>query len=360
MMGDKGEPPICELPECTNIVTYSKWTHKWNRFCSRKCANRHNALSSIEKRNATCIERYGVTHPQVLTEIKNKTKASNELKYGAHPSALASTQSKIRETTQNRYGVDNASQSQYVKDKKLNTSLIKFGKHYSQIHLVDESVSKMHDIEWIIEQNKIKPLSRIATDIGCSKSVLFKIMNNAGEDYKRFTGYSTYEEELVEFLDKLPNLKYTRHDRVVLGGKELDVVIHSHKLAIELNGIYWHTENKGKDRKYHLNKTNICADAGIRLIQITDDEWINKRHIVESRISVMTGNAISIFGRKTEIRKLSQIEEKYFFDSAHLQGYAPSTISYGLFYNNVCVSAIKSFLSKLNLTAIKNSLTYRF
>lgn len=72
---------------------------------------------------------------------------------------------------------------------------------------------------------------------------------------------SNPEIEVQDFVKSL-GLKIKTNDRKFLeNGQELDIIIHSKKLAIEFNGIYWHydTKNsKGKVRGYHSNKSKIC------------------------------------------------------------------------------------------------------
>ncbi|MCK9320064.1 hypothetical protein, partial [Methanoculleus sp.] len=51
---------------------------------------------------------------------------------------------------------------------------------------------------------------------------------------------SSYELELQDFIKSL-NIDYVFQDRKILNGKELDIFIPSKKVAIEFNGLYWHS-----------------------------------------------------------------------------------------------------------------------
>ena len=46
--------------------------------------------------------------------------------------------------------------------------------------------------------------------------------------------------------------------------------------------MYWHSEENGKNKDYHLSKLNECNKQGVELIQIFEDEWVNKREICET------------------------------------------------------------------------------
>lgn len=92
---------------------------------------------------------------------------------------------------------------------------------------------------------------------------------------------SKYEEEIS---NSLKGLEIQQRNRKLLNGKEIDIYLPQYKLGIEFNGLYWHSEENGKDKDYHLNKLNMCNENGIELIQIFEDEWIDKREICETII----------------------------------------------------------------------------
>src|SRR5690606_20887846 len=69
----------------------------------------------------------------------------------------------------------------------------------------------------------------------------------------------------------------------------------------------------------------------IRLITIFEDEWLEKRAIVESKLKHLFGlNKIRVQARKCNIVRLSHSESYEFLEKTHLQGgdYAP--VRYGL------------------------------
>lgn len=83
---------------------------------------------------------------------------------------------------------------------------------------------------------------------------------------------SKAEMEIKDFIQSL-GIECGKN-RSVLDGKELDIFIPSHNLAIEFNGNIWHTETFGhKPKDYHINKLNACNAKGIKLIQIFEDEY---------------------------------------------------------------------------------------
>lgn len=130
---------------------------------------------------------------------------------------------------------------------------------------------------------------------------------------------------------------------------EVDILIPSINLAIEVDGIYWHGELNNKTKNYHLNKTNHCKKHGIRLIHITDAEWILKKPIVKSRIlSLLQKAPHVIYARKCTLKELSYEQKHSFFKQNHIQGDATSSINIGLFHKDELVAAMSFCKARYN------------
>ena len=148
---------------------------------------------------------------------------------------------------------------------------------------------------------------------------------------------SNPEDEIVNVLDKFCS---QQRNHTILKGKELDIFIPSLKIGIEYNGLRWHSEEFGKDHRYHLDKLNKCNEQGIKLIQIFEDEWINHRKICESKLRQICGLNTNpkIFGRKCEIREISNKNEAYdFLDKNHIQGRTVCTVALGAYHQEELV-----------------------
>ncbi len=152
-------------------------------------------------------------------------------------------------------------------------------------------------------------------------------------------GPSKSEIEILEYLKSI-SITAETSNRTVLNGLELDIHIPSHNIAIEFDGLYWHSEVH-KDKKYHLRKTELCLKKGIQLIHIFEDEWILKKDIVKSRLKNILGlTSNKIFGRKTVIKEVETKQARLFFENNHLQGYTNSKIKLGLYYKDELVSCM--------------------
>lgn len=98
--------------------------------------------------------------------------------------------------------------------------------------------------------------------------------------------YSKYEDEICNYLRSIDSsLIIEQHNRTILDGKEIDIYFPQKKIGIEFNGLRWHTEWFGKrEPDYHLKKTEECNSKGIGLIQIFEDEYVNKKQLVLNKI----------------------------------------------------------------------------
>ena len=171
-----------------------------------------------------------------------------------------------------------------------------------------------------------------------TKSVFKKEMCPVCHPPKENILISKEENEIKEFLEQFVDIE--RNNRSVLGGKkELDILIPKYNLAIEYDGLYWHREEqKGKD--YHLYKTNKCEENNIQLIHIFEDEWINKRDIVESRLMSVLGLSKKIYARKCKIKEIYSKVSNKFIQENHIQGKGRANIHIGLFYENELISVM--------------------
>ena len=148
------------------------------------------------------------------------------------------------------------------------------------------------------------------------------------------------EDEIISLFSEI---EHQQHNREILNGMEIDIFIPPLKLGIEYNGFRWHSEEFGKDHRYHLNKLNKCNEQGIKLIQIFEDEWINHRDICESKLKQICGLNTNpkIYARKCEIREITNKNEAYeFLDKNHIQGRTGFTIALGTYYNNELVGVM--------------------
>lgn len=147
-------------------------------------------------------------------------------------------------------------------------------------------------------------------------------MCNYFKTLKKFKGVSKGEKEVVAFVKSIYKGEVIENDRSIIAPKEIDVYIPEKNFAIEYNGLYWHSEGGDCYSDYHLNKTKMCMNKGIRLLHIYENEWRDKQDICKSMIASALGvYERKEFARKCEVREVTDRNTVIdFFEQNHIQG----------------------------------------
>lgn len=327
-------------------------------FCSGPCAQQYKGVNKdwLIKRNATNLKKYGDEVSFRSPQVQAVYKANLKEKYGVeNPFLVKEFRDKADETIMDRYGTEYATQNPEIANK---VSEALKGREVPRDEFTERKWNQLIDY---YKTTKMLPIFYKNDFINCrvgdsSKRWLFKCeICGKEDDYTLVNNYmpvcscvkkplSSIEEDIKNFLlEYIPENEIFINKRTILGnGQELDIYIPSHNIAIELNGIFWHSEVCGKDRKYHLNKTEICLSKNINLIHILDQEWIFKKNIIKSMLLNKIGKTFDkIYARKCEIRKITDNNElKIFLNINHIQGYTHSSINIGLYYNEELISVM--------------------
>jgi len=316
-----------------------------------------------EKIKQTNLEKYGVKHPLQNKKIFNKYKQSLLKKYGVENNfQRKEVKEKIYQTNLERYGAKYPIQNKEIKEKACQTNLERYGvKHPIQNKEIKEKMinNRFKNIfPIIIKRLKINNVILLDDYKGMrvnDKNVFYNLRcltcntnfkDNFHSKIPRCPicfplNSSRAEKEIVDFIKSLNINNIIENDRIILDGKELDIYLPDYNLAIEFDGLYWHSESMGKDKNYHLNKTEKCNEKGIRLIHIFEDEWTDKQEIIKSIIKIKLGIIPNkIYARKCIIKEVENKEEKIFLENNHLQGSVGSRIKLGLYYENELVSLL--------------------
>ena len=143
------------------------------------------------------------------------------------------------------------------------------------------------------------------------------------------------------FMD-IPSENKILNYRKLIFPQEVDIYLPDIKLAIEYNGLMFHSQGKSKysifkgvSKNYHLEKTNLVESNGAQLFHIFEGEDLD---IWSSMIKNKLGLNTKIYARKCLVKEMSSQEARKFLEDNHLQGYANSKIRLGLYYNEELVS----------------------
>ena len=226
----------------------------------------------------------------------------------------------------------------FEKDKSKYVICSVCGKKLARIdskHLKSHNLTKLKYIEKYGSNT-------VSVSLHDRMSIIAKLANKEIEN-----GYeSKAEQEIKSFLTSLG--LSARKDRKLLHGTELDMLVKSHKIAIEYDGLYWHQESKGKDRNYHLSKTEECNKNGVSLIHIFEDEYVLHKDIVLSKLKHIFKKDMDlprIMARKCVIREILKNDAFDFLDKYHIQGHSSSTIYIGAYYKDLLI-AVMTFIKE--------------
>ena len=153
------------------------------------------------------------------------------------------------------------------------------------------------------------------------------------------SGISKPETELYNYVKSLaPDAEQSC--RTFIAPQEVDIIAPSKKLAIEFNGLYWHSEQH-KDKKYHITKRKVVEAAGYRLISVREDLWRDRNEQVKSIIRNALGlNIETVYARKCNIVEVSRDVAKQFMLENHVQGFRGATYHYALEHAGATVAVM--------------------
>jgi len=367
---------------------------KFKQTCKEKYGveNVSQVKEFKEKSKRTCLEKYGVEYANQNDIIKEKIKKTSYINNGGYSFHSPAIREKIEKTNleifgnknpmktekgkklfvdsfRNKYGVDNPSQVQEIREKIENTNLEKYGtKYFSQSNefkfkMLETSYNRLLNSDrlkgLVIPLFNLKEYNGICNYyikypficIKCTTNFKDHLMNGhiprCPTCYPKLNGTSVGEQEVLTFVKQYYS-NVESGNREILDGKEIDIYIPEIKLGIEYNGLYWHSERMGVNKNYHQDKHLLAKSKGVHLIQIFEDEWLNKRDIVKSILLNKMGKSPNkVFARKCQIQKVdNKIAKQFLFDN-HLQGGIQCT-HIGIYFENALISMISMGKSRFN------------
>lgn len=333
------EIPLCEYCKSEKVKLQSV-NRGFKKYCSVTCykhsmTNRNKKTNSaLNKEKSTKLQN---KYEEILSIIANEYVNNETTTIKKLSAEYKIPVSRISSHLKKHSLIDARRQT-----KMLQASVLE--KYSSQIEM-------LADKEWVIDkiENKYWTSLSFAENLRCSKNFVCQKLRSFNLPLSGFkTHTSSYEIKISKILDEL-NIAHDLHDRKILSGKEIDIYISKKSIGIEINGVYWHQDNDGKKKNYHLDKTTACEAANIRLMHITDKEIDTKYDIVKSIIYSSVGRSKIVYARKCALQVIDSKTFSNFVNENHLQGSIHSSIKYGLFHNNELVSVMgfaKSRFSK--------------
>jgi hypothetical protein len=294
----------------------------------------------IESRRKGTMEKYGVTNTSKIPEVMQRVMKTQKERYGS--AYLASDECKLDRV--NAFGVENYFQTEEFKENLKKKNLLEINtEHHLQSPYAFE---KLSDSDWLMGEYETRTIVSIADEIDTTPSTVWRYLEKYGvtESAHGNDKVSQAERDIIEFIESYGFVTVSS-DRATIAPYELDIIIPDKKVAIEFNGIFWHSE-KFRDRDFHQKKSLMCMEQGILLIHIWEDDWCDssKRAIIKNKILNKLGIGDRVFARKCTIHHPSPEEVRLFYNTNHVQGFVRATTHIGLCYNGAmvaCMSLLK-------------------
>jgi hypothetical protein len=155
---------------------------------------------------------------------------------------------------------------------------------------------------------------------------------------------SQAEIELFDYVYALDR-NAVNNVKKIADGSEIDIYLPDKNVAIEFNGLYWHSEQvltaNGRNKLRDWKKWQNLLDKNIKLISIYEDEWEQNKEIVKSRLANILGKTSTVtYARKCELKEIDSKTASTFCNQNHIQGKGRSNYRVGLYHNNDLVSVM--------------------
>lgn len=306
----------CNGPLHPGAISRFKYSTGYTTFCSAACAKRNTVTAA--KHKTTSLSRYGVAHPFQAKEVKQKIAETNNIRYGSSTSLAAPHVVKARMEALAAYHND---------QHKLRLASLK-------------RIGERAYIDYTVEANEelfIAELKMRFTHNPCNTTFDARLLNGelprCPHCYPKKSNVTKPHEMLVELL-KAEKLIENSRSVLLPSKKEVDIYLPKHKVAIEVNGLYWHsflTEERTLvqlTKDYHLTKTKLAEDLGLTMLHVWEHEAANP--IMHDLILSKLNKLPRVGARQTEACNITHDEAKQFLTVNHLQGSTNCSYQVGL------------------------------
>ncbi len=262
----------------------------------------------VAKRGDTIEALYGVRHALQSPELLTRARDTLEQNYGVrNPQQSPLIRKKTEETVFEKYGVKTPSQDPVVRAKN---------RAASRIYVKDVPVSVFAETSEYSEGH-------------------LRMLTNKGVDVTLITEKGTILENQVKEILQQANVPFEREK--VVSKFRPDFLLEDHKLIIECDGNYWHSDAVNKDKNYHVNKLKEYASLGYSSLFFRENEIYNSLPIITSIIHNRLGKSKRAFARKCTI---VASKDGSWFATNHLMG-AGQGRCYYLLLDNEIVAGIR-------------------
>ena len=92
-----------------------------------------------------------------------------------------------------------------------------------------------------------------------------------------------YQKQIIKFCKQYYS-DLEQNNRQLIKPYQLDIVIPQIKLAIEFNGLKYHSTQVGIDKFYHQRKYQLCKNQNYKFFIIWDFQWKNSKSKIQNQL----------------------------------------------------------------------------
>lgn len=304
-----------DFPKCKTcnkpliLPKYFKvYKHGYQEHCNNSCAQSDPIIQN--KKEQTCLKHWNATNYLASDISKDLQKQYYQEHYGCdNPFQVEEFKQKAKHTML-EHGYDHPMHSTEIVFNKF--TLPAAQKLYNQILQTKDILIPLFNIDDILNNSITKYnwyccQCKTIFKYGIDKSYWYdhplnihKTLARCPICYPKNNGWSLAEKDVFTYLTTIYSgtiYWQTKENRNIIWPYELDIVIPDCNIAIEYNGVWFHSkEHCKKDNIRFVNneliKTKYCEKLGITLIHIWEDEWHFKNTEIKEFLKTLITNSL--------------------------------------------------------------------
>lgn len=266
---------IC--PVCGKETPFLKISKGYQKHCSANCAQNDLQVNNTFRNN----------NPQKNPIIRQQTIETCQKLYGGVGFCSDIIQQKATQTKITKYGVSNLYLLSDIQQKARQNSHTNIANKKRELSKKENIRNLANEINAIYiqdlldmtkssgwYQSNIVDIIKYKNHLFVKKSDIQTVLDYDNNSYKV---YSINEKKIVQSIKQIYTDEIIENSKKIISPKELDIYLPKLNIAIEYNGIYFHSSLANTPKDYHLQKSIMCRNKNIRLIHIYEFEDLSKQ-----------------------------------------------------------------------------------
>ena len=233
--------------------------------------------------------------------------------------------------------------------------------HYTPVRftkkMTDDDAKNLFEERKRLDAEKYDKAKKLGIEIIYFVIPSYFIQNNVSIDLPFYKDKKVFTQvnELVEYINSIENYEVCDNFKKFV----IDIKNHVTKDIVQLKNnmikskdfIIHFVPIEHNDRDSLNSISRMYRKKGINVIHVFEDEYINCRKIVISKlIHILKTNTSckKVFARKCTIKEIKPIEAFEFLTKNHIQGPAKATVHLGAYYNETLVGVMSFLCGKNN------------